>query len=56
MLLWQGHCWIGKNTGKEFNCVYGIYNLIKKRLEIPICFSFQSSLWAIFPFLSFENF
>ena len=29
ILLWQGHCWIGKNTNKEFNCVYGTCDLTK---------------------------
>ena len=29
ILLWQGHCWIGKYTNKEFNRVYGVCNLTK---------------------------
>ena len=41
MLLWQGHCWIGKNTNKVLNCVYDACNLTKRHFEIPICFWFQ---------------
>ena len=48
VLLWQGHCWIGKNTNKEFNRVYGTYNLTKQYFNIPICFN--ECLWAIFSF------
>ena len=31
----------GKNTNKEFNCIYGACNLTKSHFEIPICFWFQ---------------
>ena len=41
VLLWQGHCWIGKNTNKEFKCVDGTCSLAKYRFEIRICFWFQ---------------
>ena len=49
ILLWQGHCWIGKNTNKEFNCVYGVCNLTKQHFEILICFWFQLLFEQTFP-------
>ena len=39
ILLWHVHCWIRKNTNKEFKCVCG--TLTELYFEIPICFWFQ---------------
>ena len=38
-----------KNTNKDFNCVYGAYNLTKQHFEIPICFLFQLMSEQSFP-------
>ena len=37
-----------EKTNKEFNRVYGTYNLTKQYFNIPICFN--ECLWAIFSF------
>ena len=34
LLLWQGYCWKGENTNKEFNCAYSVYNLTK--YQVPL--------------------
>ena len=50
ILLWQGHCWIGKQHKQQEKTVYGACNLAKQHFEILIFFFLISNnVWEIFP-------
>ena len=49
MLLWQGHCWIGKKHKQKRQTVHGACNLTKLHFKILIyLFLISNSVWAIF--------
>ena len=48
ILLWEGHCWIGKNTNNKRHTVYGACNLTKLHFKILIYLFLIPNIWAIF--------
>ena len=56
MLLYQGCCWIGRNTNNKFSCVMVLIVRPSNTLKFQSVFGFNECLWEIVSLLNFENF